>query len=100
MGDPVTRVTVEGFAHEKLEVVLQNTSTLHELELGELELVVTSEEAKRFEEKWLQPSTADEDLLGHEKDGLQRVIALLAVELSKKDRQCRHGESEDRQRGQ
>ena len=52
VGDPVTRVTVEGFAHEKLEVVLQNTSTLHELELGELELVVTSEEAKRFEEKW------------------------------------------------
>jgi len=95
VGDPVTRVTVEGFDHEKLEVVNQDTSTLLELELGELELVVTLEEANRFEEKWLQPSTADDDLLGREKDGLQRVIALLAVELSKKDRRYMHGEPPD-----
>jgi len=51
--------------------------------------------ANRFEEKWLQPSTADDDLLEREKDGLQRVIALLAVELSKKDRRYRHGEPPD-----
>jgi hypothetical protein len=81
---PVKRVSIQDFSGNVLSVIRAKNRNPLEIELGflDLEPVVTIEEVERIEQqKPLEPSNS---LSVNEREKLQRVIALLAEELSKK----------------
>lgn len=79
---PVRRIAIEGFDGQPLEVMV-DTGTVG-LELGEIDLVVTLDEINRFEGEWSEVEDQEVSISGRERDTLYRVIALLAIELSKR----------------
>ena len=81
---PVERVSIQDFSGNLLSVIRAKNRNPLEIELGflELEPVVTIEEVERIEHQ--KPLEANNSLSENEREKLQRVIALLAEELSKK----------------
>ena len=81
---PVKRVSIQDFSGNVLSVIRAKNRNPLEIELGflDLEPVVTIEEVERIEQQ--TPLEANNSLSKNEREKLQRVIALLAEELSKK----------------
>ncbi|MBO6558624.1 MAG: hypothetical protein JJ957_19150 [Pseudomonadales bacterium] len=90
--DPVRRVSVEDFEQRPAKLMLTTESRALDIEMGLVDLYVPLEETERFENHWDETLSAPEPLSNKERDTLSRIIARLALELSKKDKRCRHGE--------